>query len=364
MSQAQASCDPSITQETEAFAQRMLDMLNQGALAVMTSIGHRLGLFDTLATLPPASSADIAASAGLNERYVREWLAALTTARVVCHDPSSQTYWLPDAHAALLTRAASPNNLAVYAQSVAMLGQIVPDILPCFRDGGGLAYHCYPEFHRIMAEDSEQTVVSALETQILSLAPELPARLEAGIRVLDVGCGEGRALIRMAGLFPRSEFRGYDLCAEAIDTARQEATRQGLGNIHFETRDTTHLDEVQRYQLITTFDAVHDQKDPARVLQNIHRALAPDGVYLMQDIAGSSRLENNLDHPVGTLLYTISCLHCMSVSLAQGGEGLGTLWGEEQAMALLRGTGFGDIQIRRLAHDFMNVYFICRRRSE
>lgn len=347
--------------KAERFAERMLAALNEAALTVMTSIGHRTGLFDTMAALPAATAETIAEAAGLDERYVREWLAAMTTARVVVYDPAARTYLLPGEHAAFLTRAACPDSLAIPAQYIPLLAQAEDHVVERFREGGGLAYDCYPGFHRVMAEDSGQTVVLALFDRVLPLVPGLTERLEEGIDVLDVGCGSGRALNEMAARFPRSSFRGYDLGEEAIARARAEARERGLANVAFETRDATRLDEIQRYDLITTFDAVHDQSSPARLLRAIHRALAPGGVYLMQDIAGSSYLEDNLEHPVATLLYTISCMHCMPVSLGQGGEGLGTMWGEEQALRLLGEAGFTTVERKRLAHDFMNVYFVCTR---
>jgi len=115
------------------------------------------------------------------------------------------------------------------------------------------------------------------------------------------------------------------------------------------------------YDLVTTFDAVHDQADPAAVLGGISNALRPDGVYLMVDIAASSHVHNNADHSIGPLLYTISTMHCMTVSLAQDGEGLGTMWGEEKARRMLGEAGFTRVEVERLPHDFQNNYFIARK---
>lgn len=344
----------------ERFAERMAQAMNDGALMIMVSIGHRTGLFDVMAKLPPATSDDIAKAADLIERYVREWLAAMVTGRVVEYDPANRTYRLPPEHAAWLTRAASPNNLAVTTQFVPFLGRAEDMILARFREGGGTSYEDYHRFHEVMAEDSGQTVVAALFDVILPLVPGLEKRLEAGIDVLDAGCGFGRALHSLAERFPRSRFVGYDLSAEAIERASAVAAAKNLGNLRFEARDLTGFNERAAYDLILTFDAVHDQKDPEGLLRGIAGALRSGGVYLMQDIAGSSRLENNLDHPFGTLLYTVSCMHCMPVSLGQGGAGLGAMWGEELAETMLREAGFRSIERRRLEHDPLNVYFIAR----
>jgi 2-polyprenyl-3-methyl-5-hydroxy-6-metoxy-1,4-benzoquinol methylase len=343
---------------SEAFAERMLGVLNDGALALMTSIGHRTGLFDIMAGLPPSTSEEIASAAGLNERYVREWLAAMVVGRIVEHDPGGETYRLPPEHAAWLTRASTPDNIAVSAQFVPVLASVEDRIVESFRKGGGVPYSAFGRFHEVMAEDSGQTVVSVLTDYILPLVPGLTRRLEEGIDVMDVGCGSGRALNLMARKFPNSRFVGYDFSEEAITRARGEAAEQGTQNVRFEVRDAAAIDEEERYDLITTFDAIHDQARPAAVLRSIAAALKEDGVYLMQDIAGSSHLHNNMDHPLGTFMYTVSTMHCMTVSLAQGGEGLGTMWGEEKAEEMVKEAGFGQVEIKHLPHDFQNSYYI------
>lgn len=347
--------------KTEAFAEQLLGMLNQGALALMTSIGHRTGLFDAMALLPPATSNQIATAANLSERYVREWLGAMVTGRVVEYDPTYETYRLPAEHAAWLTRRAAPNNLAVLAQHIGVLAAVEDDIVAVFQQGGGAPYERFHRFHEVMAEDSGQTVVAALLDYILPLAPGLTAALERGIDVLDLGCGAGRALLLLAETFPNSRFTGYDFSAEAIATARQSAADRGLPNLRFAAQDAALLHETACYDLIFTFDAIHDQAQPATVLRNLYRALRDDGLYLMQDIAGSSRLENNLEHPVAPFLYTISTMHCTTVSLAQGGEGLGAMWGKEKAMTMLAEAGFTRVDVHQLAHDPSNYYYLNRK---
>ncbi|HEY8458762.1 MAG TPA: class I SAM-dependent methyltransferase [Blastocatellia bacterium] len=347
--------------EAEAFADQMLDTLNKAAAALMISVGHRTGLFDALADLPRATSERIANAAGLNERYVREWLGAMVTARIVDYDPAAGTYFLPRERAAFLTRAASPNNLAATTQFIPLLASVEDEIVEAFRKGGGVPYSSYPRFHDVMAEESQQTTVSALIDSILPLVPGLTERLREGIEVMDVGCGRGRALILMARTFPKSRFTGYDFSVEAITDAAAEATRQGLANIRFEARDVARIDETARYDLITAFDAIHDQAAPRKVLKAIAGALRPGGVFLMQDIYASSHVHNNIDNPLGTFTYAVSCLHCMTVSLALGGEGLGAAWGEEKALELLSEAGFKRVEVKRLPHDIINNYYIAER---
>lgn len=350
--------------KAEAFSGQLLDTLNYGALCLMISIGHRAGIFDVMRGLPPSTSHEIATTAELNERYVREWLGAMATAGVVDLDPSSARYVLPPEHAAFLTRVAAADNIAVFAQYIAILGAVEDEIVECFKKGGGVPYEKFRRFHAVMAEDSGQSVLSSLESHILPLVPGLTDRLAHGIRVLDVGCGSGRIMNRLAELFPGSRFVGLDLSPEATETARQEAAQKGMRNVEFLARDLSNFDqtaEPSAYDVVTTFDAIHDQAKPLNVLRGIHRALKADGVYLMQDIRGSSHVHNNLDHPIGTFLYAISTMHCMTVSLAQGGEGLGAMWGEEKTREYLERAGFRSIETHQLAHDIQNNWYVVRK---
>jgi SAM-dependent methyltransferase len=348
--------------KAQAFADQMMNIINGGFLALMTSVGHRTGLFDTLAELPPATSDRIAARSGLNERYVREWLGAMVTGRIVEYDAQGGNYKLPREHAAVLTRAASPNNLATTAQFLPILGAVEDRIVECFHKGGGVPYSEFPRFHEVMVEESNQTVVAGLLTNILPLVEGIEEKLREGIDVLDIGCGRGRALQLLAEKFPKSRFTGYDFSEETIAAAQSEADGKGLGNIRFAVKDVAYIGESEAYYLITAFDAIHDQAQPARVLGEIARALKPEGTFLMQDIGGSSHVDRNLDDPLAPTKYTISCMHCMTVSLAQGGAGLGTMWGRETAERMLAEAGFTRVSVRQLEHDIMNYYYLATKR--
>ncbi len=347
--------------KSEAFAEKMLGILNNAGLSLMTAIGHRTGLFDAMADMAPATSDEIASNSGLNERYVREWLGAMVTGRIVEYDPTARTYMLPGEHAAWLTRESTPDNIATTTQWISVLAGVEDDIVKSFSAGGGVPYEKFHRFHEVMAEESGQTVLAGLLNDILPLVCGARERLEQGIDVLDIGCGAGRAMCLLAETFPASRFAGFDLCDEAISAACAEAQHRNVDNVRFETKDITALGEPASYDLITAFDVIHDQKNPAAVLREIHEALRPGGTFLMQDIAASSHLEKNLDHVLGPFLYTISTMHCMTVSLAQGGAGLGTVWGEELAVNMLGDAGFSNIQVKRLPHDILNSYYLARK---
>ncbi|WAC93508.1 class I SAM-dependent methyltransferase [Mycobacterium sp. Aquia_213] len=344
---------------TEEFTGRIVSSIDGASLAILLSIGHQTGLLDTMAGLGPATSAQIADAAGLNERYVREWLGGMTTGHVVDYDAGAGTYSLPAHRAAVLTRAAGPDNLAVVTMFLPQLGEVEQKIIGCFREGGGLPYSEFPRFHALMAEQSAAVFDAALVDVVLPLVDGLPERLRSGADVADFGCGSGHAINVMAQAFPASRFTGIDFSDEAIATGIAEAARLGLTNATFESHNLTELNKTDAYDVITVFDAIHDQAQPARVLENIQRALRPGGVFLMADIKASSRLEENVDVPMSTYLYTVSLMHCMTVSLALGGAGLGTAWGTQLATSMLVDAGFDDVRVLEVESDPINNYYIA-----
>jgi 2-polyprenyl-3-methyl-5-hydroxy-6-metoxy-1,4-benzoquinol methylase len=347
----------------QPFEDRVFSALTGAATTLMASLGHRTGLFDAMAPLDWATSHEIARAAGLSERYVREWASALATAGWREVDPDGR-FRLPAEHAACLTRAAGAGNLAVLAQHIPSVALVEDDLVDAFRSGEGVPYARYTRFHAVMAEDSGMSVLPALESHVLPLVPGLAERLECGVRVLDVGCGRGLVLMALAARFPRSRFHALDLCEDVVQWARTEAARRGLPNVTFAAEDATQLatsDHAGQWDWVTTFDAIHDQAHPGRVLAGIACALAPGGVYLMQDIHGTGHVYTDRENPLAPLLYTLSTMHCTPVSLAQGGEGLGTMWGRPTALALLEAAGFTDVQVHRLAHDPQNDWFVARR---
>ena len=349
------------TETTEEFAGRIVGAVDGASLALLLSIGHQTGLLDTIAGLPPSTSAQIAEAAGLDERYVREWLGGMTTGHVVDYDPASETFTLPAHRASVLTRAAGPANLAVAAMFIPLLGEVEQQIIDCFRRGGGLSYSEFPRFHTLMAEQSAAVYDSALVDVVLPLVDGLVERLRSGADVADFGCGSGHAINVMARAFPASRFTGIDFAEEGIAAGRREAADLGLTNASFERRNLRELDEADAYDVITVFDAIHDQAHPAQVLENIFRALRPGGVLLMADIKASSRLEDNVGVPMRTYLYTTSLMHCMTVSLALDGAGLGAVWGEQLATSMLADAGFGDVRVAEIESNPINNYYIARK---
>ncbi|MEU5001760.1 class I SAM-dependent methyltransferase [Streptomyces sp. NPDC021622] len=342
----------------EEFAGLMVDVLNKGVLALLVSTGHQAGLFDTMSTLPPSTSDDIAKAAQLDERYVREWLGGMVLGGVVEYEPDGETYLLPPEHAASLTTAAGPDNLAGMTPYIGLMGEVEQQVLKAFRQGGGVPYSAYPRFQELQAQETARVYDAALVDTIIPLVPGLTEQLSNGIDALDVGTGQGHAPLVLAKAFPRSLFHGLDQSEEGIAAARDEAERLALDNVHYTVGDATQI--TGRYDLVTAFDVIHDLARPQETLNAVAAALRDSGTFLMCDIAASSKLEENLDHPFGPALFGFSVFYCMTTSLSTGGAGLGTMWGEQTARRMLAEAGFTDVQIRSIEGDPLNAYYVAR----
>lgn len=353
--------DTSIDVEAaEEFAGRIFGLLTGGALSYLIDIGHRTGLFDA-ATQGPATSVQLAARAGLNERYVREWLGAMATGGIFEYQAATKTYWLPREHAACLT-GHSVENLAPVARFTTMLAKHVTAVTGAFRHGGGVPYCDYlPEIHEVMDALWQPMYNDFLVPALLPLAPGLADLLAAGARAADVACGSGNALLVLAAEFPATTFVGYDIDGEALARGRAEAGARGLSNLTFEELDAATLTVEDPFDAVFVFNALHDQAAPAVVLERIHDALVAGGFLVMNEPRVSSNLEDNIGNPVAPFFYAVSTLHCMTVSLAQGGAGLGTAWGEQLALQMLADAGFGPVAVHDAPGDPGNAVFVTRR---
>jgi SAM-dependent methyltransferase len=278
---------------------------------------------------------------------------------IVEHDARTHTFRLPPEHAAGLT-GASTKNFATMAEFFPLMARVIPHVTDAFRTGAGVPYSAYqPDFTGLMDRRSRPRYDELLFSKYLALPDGLLPRLKAGIRGADVGCGTGYCVILMAERFPKSTFVGYDLSEPAIAQARAEAGARQITNASFVTQDIAALQTPVPFDLITAFDAIHDQADPAGVLRRIRAALAPGGTFLMVDVCASSNLEDNVGVPMAPYLYTISTMHCMSVSLAGGGPGLGATWGHQVATRMLHEAGFTDVQ-RFERVDPVNTLYVAR----
>jgi len=345
----------------KAFMGSMVGILNYGALSLMMSIGHRTGLFDAMAGAGALTSQQLADSTDLHERYVREWLAAMTSGGIIDYSPDAERFTLPIEHQRLVTRAGGPLNLAAMMQYTALLGQVEDDVVDAFSTGAGVPYSRYPDFQRLMAEESAARFDAALLSEILPAIPGAADLLREGGRLADVGCGAGHAVILLAKEFPASTFVGFDFSDEGLDIARQAAADADVDNVEFVALDAADLDRVDEFDIVTSFDAIHDQARPNDVLHNINQALHSDGHYLCVEPRAASALADNMLDPAAPFQYTVSTMHCMSVSIAGGGEGLGTAWGTERTTEFLERAGFTNIEVADVKQDRTNSYFVCRK---
>ncbi len=357
-----------------AFGRRMADILNYGALNLAMAVGYRTGLFEAMASFSvPRTAAAISAKAGLNARYVREWLGVMATGDVVelvLGNDGIERYLLPPEHAAFLVKSAACADLAVYTQEIPLLTLCAMEpVIRAFQTGEGVSYDAYPRFQSFMSElaNAKHRQV-LLETFLPSVADGLLVEcLNRGIRVCDLGCGEGVAMLLMARAFPRSRFTGIDSDAGAVDSARGEIAALGLKNADVRLMDAATLTDDVRlkgaFDYIIAFDAIHDQSRPLEALQGAHHMLSDQGMFSMVDIAAHTRHHDNKNHPMGPFLYAVSLMHCLPVGLVNGGAGLGMMWGREQATEMLHVAGFTSVQVMEIPEDPFNLHFFCRKNT-
>lgn len=327
----------------------------------MLGIGHRTALFDTMAEMPPSTSVEIANRASLNERYVREWLGAMVTGGIVNYDASTAKYHLPPEHAGSLTRAAGPANMCPLMDFLPEMAAVRDGIVESFRKGGGVPYSEHKNLQQLISVMSREVNDATLIDATLPLMPGLIDRLKEGIDVADLGCGSGHAIDLMAQEFSNSRFTGYDFSEEGVAAGCAEAKEMGHSNDSFEARDLATMSGINQFDVITVFDAIHDQAKPRDVLKNIYNLLRPGGVFFCVDVQASSNLHENLEHPLAPWMYSVPTMHCMTVSLALDGEGLGNMWGEQKALELLGDAGFTDIDVKQAESDVYGAPRVDRR---
>jgi SAM-dependent methyltransferase len=342
--------------KVEAFMGKAMTDVVSAVATVMASIGDRLGLFKELAK-GPATSAELADRAHINERYAREWLSEMASAGYLAYDPISQRFTLPPDHVPVLAQEGGPFFFGAAYQL--LLAEIGPfnQLIQAFRQGGGVPMEAYgPELWEGQARFSSGFFEHLLVPVWLPAMPDVQAKLERGALVADVGCGHGRALIKLAQTYPQSRYVGYDLFAPAVAKATANAQAGGVADrVRFEHLDISE-GLPEQYDVITTFDVVHDAVSPLRLLRAIREGLRPDGRYVCMEANGSDKLEENAGL-LGSLFYGVSVLYCMTTSLANHGEGLGTLGlPETKLRALCAEAGFSDVRRVPIEVPFNNLY--------
>jgi 2-polyprenyl-3-methyl-5-hydroxy-6-metoxy-1,4-benzoquinol methylase len=343
------------------FTGRVLADTAAAATVVLAALGDRMGLFKNLAEYGPGTSGELASRTGLSERYVREWLAGMFAAGYLTYDDAQHSYALPAEHVPTLAAEPGPAFFGGVHQELIGAIQRYDHVAQAFRHGGGIRpTDLHPDVWAGTSRFTAQWHQNMLVQQWLPLVPDVTAKLQAGARIADVGCGTGQALIALARAFPAITATGYDAHPPSVVQARRAAAEAGVADrISYHALDAA-AGLPESFDVITTFDVVHDAVDPLGLLRSIRDALEPDGRYLCLEINCSDQAADNTG-PIAALLYGFSILYCMTTSLAEGGEGLGTLGLPEPALRQLAGkAGFARVRHMEMDNPFNSLYELAR----
>lgn len=348
-------------EKTRSFAGRVLRDISTAQLASLSYIGDKLGLFDALAQAGPVTVETFARQTGYVERYLREWLSAMACAGYVEYDRQAHTFTLPPEHAACLANPEHPAYLGSMFSMFPTLVSNTPQVAQAFEKGGGVPQHAYGEefwcgFERL----TRVSFLNYLNQVWIPAMPDIHCKLQEGGSVADVGCGNGQALLILHQGYPKARCVGYDNYELAIANANKRAQAAGAdGQVRYELHDVV-KGLPEQYDLITTFDVVHDMVDPVGALKAIRAALNPEGAYLMGEFNFASDLAGNIDHPMGLGVfgYSASTLYCLTTSLSQNGAGIGTVMGEAKARELAEKAGFTKFRVLPLEDPIHKLYEI------
>jgi len=342
----------------EAFGDRLLRDNAASMRSALNYIGDKLGLFKALNDAGKVTAPELARKTGLNERYLQEWLSAMVAGEYVTYDPAAKTFFLPVEHAAFLADTESPMFSGALMVMIKALFDVTPEVAQCFQNGGGVPHSKQsPEMDEATERFSRQFFRFYLTQEWIPLSTGLGERLKKGALVADVGCGAGESVVTLAKAYPNSEIWGYDNFAPVVDRANARAKQLGLKNAHFAATDILEIDKKGTFDIVTAFDVIHDMSDPVGGMKSVRALLRPDGVFLMCEMNVSDRLEENIN-PFASMLYSVSTLYCMTVSLAESGAGIGACMGERRARKLAEEAGFSSFTRIPITHPFSALYLL------
>lgn len=317
-----------------------------GAMAMgMAYVGVRNGLFQLMLGKGPMTKEEVVAASKLQSRYIEEWLAGMTAAGYLEYDPDTESFQLPDEHSYLLASEGTDHFMGGLFYFAPVLLSVAPKVAEAFERGGGVKFEdfgpdCVTALDMLNSGQYEQRLCSYWLAQM----PDVVECLENGGLVLDVGCGVGRVSTTIAKAYPKCQAVGLDPDKESIRQARAAAESAGLSNrVEFVVGTTAAYKPDRQFDLITACDCVHDFAEPVRTLREIRSMLNPEGTLFMVEPRAADRLEDNVN-PLGAVYYGFSLFHCMTQSLANGGQGLGTCMGPKKTEALAREAGFSHFE--------------------
>ena len=346
--------------KVEELAFRVVGDMGGAFTMALGYVGDRLGLFKAMAGAGALTSAELAKKTNLNERYVREWLRAMVAAEYIDYDTASSKYAMSDEQAFVLANEDSPMFVGGGFHFTVPSIYNVPKIMEAFRNGGGISYsEIGAEIPEAIERFFRPGYVNFLTRDWLGAVPGLTARLEKGANVADIGCGRGQSTVIMGKAFPNSRILGIDYHGPSIEHARQLASKNNLRNVEFVQASADQIPRDRKFDLICSFDCIHDMVDPRATVKAIRQALADDGVYVWSEPNASANAHENRN-PLGKAFHSISPLHCMTVSLAHNGAGLGTVIGEQGARELASEAGFSNFEHLPIENPF-NQFFALRK---
>jgi 2-polyprenyl-3-methyl-5-hydroxy-6-metoxy-1,4-benzoquinol methylase len=357
--QEQQAGPPIDEAKLEAFMGKALGDLSGMMVTAMCAIGDRFGLFKDLAANGPATASELAKRTKIDERYALEWLRGMASAGYLELDRSSDKYSLPAEHAPALAQEGGPMFFGGAFQEVMGTMKVFDLVADRFLEGGGVPQDSYgSDFWDGLQRFTNGWFENMLTQQWIPAMPDMEAKLRAGALCADVGCGAGRASIKLAQEFPESRHVGFDVSDRQIERAQQNANDAGVDDrVRFEKRDVA-KGLPEQYDIITTFDVVHDAVDPLGLLKGIRSALKDDGIYVCLDINCADDHADN-QGPLAAMFYGFSVFYCMTTSLAHNGEGLGTCGlPEAKVRELCEQGGFSKVKMLPLENPFNNVYEI------
>ncbi len=341
------------------FVMKAVGEMGAAMNAALIVIGDKLGLYKAMAGAGPMTSAELAAKTGTSERYVREWLAAQAAGQIVSYDAATQKYTLPPEQAFALADEMSPVFLpgAYYIISACMKDEA--KITDAFRNGNGVGWHEHDSCLFIGTERFFRPNYRAhLIGEWIPALEGVEAKLKAGARVADVGCGLGTSTILMAQAYPKSTFTGFDYHPESIELAREAARKASVSDrVKFKVAKAKDYPGSD-YDFVAFFDCLHDMGDPVGAARHVRETLSPDGTWMIVEPFANDKLEDNLN-PIGRIFYSASTMLCTPASLSQEvGLGLGAQAGETRLADVLKSAGFKSV--RRAAETPFNIILEAR----
>ena len=311
-----------------------------GAMAAgMVHVGVKTGLFRAMAGAGPMTASQVVKTSKLQARYVEEWLKGMVASGYLAYDPGAQTYTLSEERAYFLASDDTDHFVGGLFAMVPPLMRVAPEVAKAFREGGGVPFGEFGAdcVHALDLINRGQYETRFADYWMKSL-PEASAKLAAGGRALDVGCGSGAVVVALAKAFPKAEIVGIDPDAQSVERARANAP----SNVRLEVSDTSRFNSAP-FDLVTLCDVLHDLAEPLKTLQEMRALLKPDGTLFIIEPRAADRLEDNCN-PVAATFYGFSVFHCMTQSLARGGPGLGTCLGPAATEKLVRQAGYSRFQ--------------------